>query len=448
MILDMGGIDIRYNAPGRQHEGAAGRGLRRRLRGQRRPQGQGARRSPAARRPRPTSTSASTGSSRWPSDTSTRSASACSSSASATRPWTAAAPRAGWAARTSRSWPAGPAATSRPRPGSWRTPRRSRSRSSSTTPPSRSCVEKGRLKGMMFDQLEWSPDEKGQLTKSKVVDTVFIPADDVILAIGQEASFPWIERDIGIEFDEVGHAGGRQGHPPGDAARASSSAATPPGARRTSSGRWPTATQAAISIDNHCQGVSLTERPRPGMNLVSQKMGIHEWSYSNDYDPAKRQKMKHVDLAERFAKLDRRGRDGLRRRADRARGGTLPQLRHPDGVRRAQVHRVRRLHRHLPGALPDHHARRRGAAAAAAPDGAGAEPEAGHLRLGWTAADQAGDGEGRGPLRALRAVRRALPDGGVGHAEVRARPSLCGQAGRTERPGPRPCKRPDAAPRK
>src|SRR5262249_17350785 len=61
-------------------------------------------------------------------------------------------------------------------------------------------VEEGKLKGMMFEKLDWLPDEKGQLTKSKVIDTVFIPADAVILAIGQEGAFPWIERDIGIEF--------------------------------------------------------------------------------------------------------------------------------------------------------------------------------------------------------------------------------------------------------
>jgi formate dehydrogenase (NADP+) beta subunit len=169
--------------------------------------------------------------------------------------------------------------------------------------PKSFVVEGGRLKGMMFDRLEWTPDEKGQLTRSKVVDTVFIPADDVILAIGQEASFPWIERDIGIEFDpksgmpvvdKVTHQASRSGvFFGGDAAWGPENII------------WAVAHghQAAISIHNHCQGVPLTERPRPGMTLASQKMGIHEWSYSNDYDIAKRQKMKHVDLVERFAKL-------------------------------------------------------------------------------------------------------------------------------------------------
>ena len=64
--------------------------------------------------------------------------------------------------------------------------------------PKRFVIENGVLKGMEFERLEW--DEKA--AKSKVVETIFLPADDVILAIGQENAFPWIERDIGIEFDK------------------------------------------------------------------------------------------------------------------------------------------------------------------------------------------------------------------------------------------------------
>src|SRR4029079_607800 len=64
--------------------------------------------------------------------------------------------------------------------------------------PKSFVIEDGKLKGMMFDRLEWNSDA----TKSKVLDTVFIPGDAVILAIGQEGAFPWIERDIGIEFDK------------------------------------------------------------------------------------------------------------------------------------------------------------------------------------------------------------------------------------------------------
>ena len=62
--------------------------------------------------------------------------------------------------------------------------------------------------------------------------------------------------------------------------------------------------EAAISIDKYCQGGSMHERLPRGVNLSSQKMGIHEWSFSNDYDPAERRLMPHVDLRERFKKLN------------------------------------------------------------------------------------------------------------------------------------------------
>jgi ferredoxin len=62
--------------------------------------------------------------------------------------------------------------------------------------------------------------------------------------------------------------------------------------------------QAAISIHNYCQGIPVTERPPAGMTLSSQKMGISEWSYSNDYNPSPRQKMQHVDLVRRFQELN------------------------------------------------------------------------------------------------------------------------------------------------
>src|SRR5215470_2575523 len=64
--------------------------------------------------------------------------------------------------------------------------------------PRRFVIENGKLKGMEFERLEW--DDKA--AKSRVIDTIFLPADDVILAIGQENAFPWIERDLGIEFDK------------------------------------------------------------------------------------------------------------------------------------------------------------------------------------------------------------------------------------------------------
>jgi NADPH-dependent glutamate synthase beta subunit-like oxidoreductase len=167
--------------------------------------------------------------------------------------------------------------------------------------PKRFVVEGGKLRGVEFQRYT-SREEGGKLTQTPT-DTVFLPADDVILAIGQEAAFPWIERDIGIEFDKWGaplvdkttHASSRPGvFFGGDAAWGPLNII------------WAVehAHQAAISIHNHCQGIPLTERPKQGMKLATTKMGLHEWAYKNDYNPAKRQKMNHVDLVERFKKLN------------------------------------------------------------------------------------------------------------------------------------------------
>ena len=168
--------------------------------------------------------------------------------------------------------------------------------------PKRFVLENGRLKGMEFQRYESKEDEKGKLIQTPL-DIVFLPADDVILAIGQENAFPWIERDLGIEFDKwevpVVDASTFQSTRPGvffggDAAFGPKNII------------WATehGHQAAISIHALCQGTPLTERPPQGMNLVSAKMGMHEWAYSNDYASDKRQKMKHVDLVERFSKLN------------------------------------------------------------------------------------------------------------------------------------------------
>jgi formate dehydrogenase beta subunit len=167
--------------------------------------------------------------------------------------------------------------------------------------PKRFVVEDGKLRGMEFERLEWSEDAQGKAT-SRVVETVFIPADDVIVAIGQENAFPWIERDSGVEFDKAGM-------PVIDKVTFQSSV---PGVFFGGDAAWGPKNiiwavahghEAAISIHNHCQAVPVQERPAQGMNLITQKMGLYEWSYSNDYNPAHRAKMKHVDLRERFRQL-------------------------------------------------------------------------------------------------------------------------------------------------
>ena len=162
-------------------------------------------------------------------------------------------------------------------------------------------VEGGRVKGMTFELVEWREDETGRL-RSTTLDEVFIPADDVILAIGQDNAFPWIERDIGIEFgewdmpvvDRATFMTTREGvFVGGDAAWGPENII------------WAVehGHQAAISMHNYCQGIPVTDRPPHGMNLVSTKMGIHEWRYSNDYDPVVRTEMRYVDLQKRLSDM-------------------------------------------------------------------------------------------------------------------------------------------------
>lgn len=146
----------------------------------------------------------------------------------------------------------------------------------------------GRLVGVMFERVSPVYDENG---KRSLVPTgepeVFFPADDVLVAIGQENAFPWIERDIGVEFDKwempvVDKTTFQSTHPKvffgGDAAFGPENVIT-----AVAHGH-----QAAISIDLLCRGKDLkTERLAPHVNLVSQKMGIHEWAYDSeiDHDP-------------------------------------------------------------------------------------------------------------------------------------------------------------------
>ena len=165
--------------------------------------------------------------------------------------------------------------------------------------PERFVIEKGKLVGMEFERVEW--DEGAR--HSTVIDTVVIPCDDVILAIGQESAFPWIERDLGMEVgkwdlpvvDEVTFESTLPGvFFGGDAAFGPKNIIS-----AVAHGH-----EAAISIHNHCNRVAVTTRPPRGITLVSQKMGLIEWSYHNDYNPALRQKMTHVDLLKRFEQLN------------------------------------------------------------------------------------------------------------------------------------------------
>ena len=169
--------------------------------------------------------------------------------------------------------------------------------------PKEFIVKNGKLQGMLFEEIEYQIDDKGSIESSEIVGEKFIECDDVILAIGQDNAFPWIERDIGIHFNEWDcpivdettmmcsldgvFFGGDSAFGPKNII-------------------WAVAHghEAAISIHKHCEREDIYDRLPPGMNLTSQKMGIHEWSYSNDYDGSERRLMPHVDLKKRFKQLN------------------------------------------------------------------------------------------------------------------------------------------------
>jgi formate dehydrogenase (NADP+) beta subunit len=157
--------------------------------------------------------------------------------------------------------------------------------------------EHGRLTGVLFEKVAAQADEKG---RRRLVPTgepdVHIPCDDVLIAVGQENAFPWIERDIGLDFDEWGM-------PVVDPVTFQS---TLPGvffggdaAFGPKNIIWAVAHghEAAISIDKFCHGEDLRERPAPRTTLISQKMGIHEWSYDNDITTDHRYKVPLEDGA-------------------------------------------------------------------------------------------------------------------------------------------------------
>ena len=140
----------------------------------------------------------------------------------------------------------------------------------------------GKLTGMVFEKVKAEYDDKGRrrLVNAGEPDQTF-ECDDVLVAVGQENAFPWIERDIGIDFDEwgmpvVNETTFRSSHPKvffgGDAAFGPKNII------------WAVAHghEAAVSIDKLLNGEDINHRPAPATTLISQKMGIHEWSYKNE----------------------------------------------------------------------------------------------------------------------------------------------------------------------
>ena len=156
-------------------------------------------------------------------------------------------------------------------------------------PPKEFVHENGKLKGVLFECVTPIKGEDGRLTyEPSGEEDVFIEADHILMAIGQDNHCPWIERDIGLEFDkwdcpildevtfqstnEKVFFGGDSAFGPENIIWASAHAH-----------------QAAISIHLYCQGKDLKkDRPPEGMNLISTKMGVHEWAYDAEHDPSVR----------------------------------------------------------------------------------------------------------------------------------------------------------------
>ncbi|MGK0169297.1 MAG: formate dehydrogenase beta subunit [Gammaproteobacteria bacterium] len=153
----------------------------------------------------------------------------------------------------------------------------------------------GKLCAVTFDKVERQVDENGRRQLIPTGEEQTIECDDVLVAIGQENSFPWIERDIGIEFDPrwdmpiVDKVTMRCSHEKiffgGDAAWGPENII------------WAVAHshEAALSIHKYLEGEDITDRPPPHVTKVSQKMGIHEWSFDNDISNSARVGVPHAD---------------------------------------------------------------------------------------------------------------------------------------------------------
>jgi formate dehydrogenase beta subunit len=161
----------------------------------------------------------------------------------------------------------------------------------------------GRLTGVVFEKVRAEHDKDGRrrLVNAGEPD-IHMPCDDVLVAVGQENSFPWIERDIGLDFD-------RHGMPVVDKVTFRSTHEKVFFGGDSAFGPkniiWAVAHghQAAISIHLACRGEAVENRPPPMVTLASQKMGIHEWSYDNDVSNDLRFAVPHQDKAIALANI-------------------------------------------------------------------------------------------------------------------------------------------------
>ena len=275
---------------------------------------------------------------------------------------------------------------------------------------------------MLFDKMQYEIDARGRIIAERVVGEQFFPADDVILAIGQENAFPWIENDLGLEFDKwhvpvVDEKTHQSTRPDvffgGDAAFGPKNII------------WAVehGHQAAISIHNFCMDQPVTNRLPPTMNLSSRKMGLHEWSYKNDYNPVERRLVPHVSLKERFKQISievELGFDPEQAAAEVQRCLNCDIQTVFEAKLCIECDACIDI---CPTDCLTITTNGDEAELVDAPQGAAQQPAPAAVRLRALEADRPRHGQGRGPLRALRTLRRALPDGGLGHAEVHDPPA-------------------------
>ena len=280
--------------------------------------------------------------------------------------------------------------------------------------------EAGRLTGVVFEKMAAKKDERGRrvLTATGEPDVV-IECDDVLIAVGQENAFPWIESDVGLAF-------GRDGLPAVDPVTFQSSLPNVFFGGDSAFGPKNIITavahghEAAISIDAFCRDEDPRARPDPLTNLVSQKMGIHEWSYDNAITLDRRFKVPHVENAVALKNIqtevelgfDLKQALGEAQRCLNCDVQTVfftPLCIECDAC--VDVCPIDCIS-FVPNAPEDE--------LRAFADRARAQSFPGDLCLG-AGQDPAGDGQGRGSLPALRPLRRTLPDRRVGHDEVHNR---------------------------
>jgi len=169
--------------------------------------------------------------------------------------------------------------------------------------PKEYVIDNSEFKGVLFEKVASIYDESGNRRLEATGEMLLVECDLVLVAVGQDTAFPWVERDIGLEFDQWEcpklKAASLQSTLPqvffgGDAAFGPKNIIT-----AVANGH-----QAAISMDLFCQNEDpILDRPEAAFNLISQKMGIHDWSYQSGIDHQQRNLVPHIAWEEAVKEL-------------------------------------------------------------------------------------------------------------------------------------------------